>query len=204
MDRGKVRIVNLAKRKIGEAPAMVFGGLLVTMLGLAGLERADTPQTERREFFIYLDEFQTFTTLALVDMLAELRKYGVEKKIDQRAFSGAVRSAYGNSHDRRDSRVDSNGRRSSSFTVGGSSEAIAVNGNRAAQPSAVRSSSQCARRRSISIGISIVNESRSLPGIGTTFPASIMASFAIAGSACCSARSRSNAERARIHCPVFD
>ena len=77
MDEGKVLIVNLAKGKIGEAPAMLFGGLLVTMLGLAGLARADVPQKERRDFFIYLDEFQTFTTLALVNMLAELRKYGL-------------------------------------------------------------------------------------------------------------------------------
>ena len=77
MDRGKVLIVNLAKGKIGEAPAMLFGGLLVTMLGLAALERADAPQTERRDFFVYLDEFQTFTTLALVNMLAELRKYSL-------------------------------------------------------------------------------------------------------------------------------
>ena len=77
IDSGKVLLVNLAKGKIGEAPAMLFGGLLVTMLGLAGLSRADTPQAERRPFFMYLDEFQTFTTLALVNMLAELRKYGL-------------------------------------------------------------------------------------------------------------------------------
>lgn len=77
IDSGKVLLVNLAKGKIGEAPAMLFGGLLVTMLGLAGLSRADTPQKERRPFFMYLDEFQTFTTLALVNMLAELRKYGL-------------------------------------------------------------------------------------------------------------------------------
>ncbi len=77
IDSGKVLLVNLAKGKIGEAPAMLFGGLLVTMLGLAGLARADTPQSERRDFFLYLDEFQTFTTLALINMLAELRKYGV-------------------------------------------------------------------------------------------------------------------------------
>lgn len=77
MDSGKVLLVNLSKGKIGEAPAMLFGGLLVTMLGLSGLARADTPQGERRDFFLYLDEFQTFTTLALVNMLAELRKYGV-------------------------------------------------------------------------------------------------------------------------------
>jgi Type IV secretion-system coupling protein DNA-binding domain len=77
IDSGKVLLVNLAKGKIGEAPAMLFGGLLVTMLGLAGLSRADTPQRNRRDFFLYLDEFQTFTTLALVNMLAELRKYGM-------------------------------------------------------------------------------------------------------------------------------
>ncbi len=77
LDSGKVLLVNLAKGKIGEAPAMLFGGLLVTMLGLSGLARADTPQANRRDFFMYLDEFQTFTTLALVNMLAELRKYGV-------------------------------------------------------------------------------------------------------------------------------
>lgn len=75
IESGKVLLVNLAKGKIGEAPAMLFGGLLVTMLGLAGLSRADTPEKERRDFFIYLDEFQTFTTLALVEMLSELRKY---------------------------------------------------------------------------------------------------------------------------------
>src|ERR1043166_6385135 len=77
MDSGKVLLVNIAKGKLGEAPAMIFGGLLVTMLGLSGLARADAPDAERRDFFIYLDEFQTFTTLALVNMLAELRKYGV-------------------------------------------------------------------------------------------------------------------------------
>jgi hypothetical protein len=77
MDTGKVLIVNLAKGKIGEAPAMLFGGLLVTMLGLAGLARADSPEKNRRDFFLYLDEFQTFTTLALVNMAAELRKFAV-------------------------------------------------------------------------------------------------------------------------------
>jgi type IV secretory pathway TraG/TraD family ATPase VirD4 len=75
MDEGKVLLVNLSKGRIGEAPAMLFGGLLVTAFGLAGLGRADMPQEKRRDFFIYMDEFQTFTTLALANMLAELRKY---------------------------------------------------------------------------------------------------------------------------------
>jgi uncharacterized protein DUF87 len=77
MDTGKTLIVNLAKGKIGEAPSMLFGGLLMTMLGLAGLARADVPEVNRRDFFIYVDEFHSVTTLALINMLAELRKYRV-------------------------------------------------------------------------------------------------------------------------------
>jgi hypothetical protein len=77
MDSGKALLVNLAKGKIGEAPAMLFGSLLVSAIGLAGLARADSDAGARRDFFLYLDEFQTFTTLALANMLAELRKYGV-------------------------------------------------------------------------------------------------------------------------------
>jgi hypothetical protein len=73
MDEGQVLIVNLAKGKIGEAPAMLFGSLLVAAIGLAGLSRADGGR--RPPFFVYLDEFQTFTTLALANMLSELRKY---------------------------------------------------------------------------------------------------------------------------------
>jgi hypothetical protein len=75
MDTGKVLLVNLAKGKIGEAPAMLFGSLLVSALGLAALARGDGPAAQRRDFFLYLDEFQTFTTLALANMMAELRKY---------------------------------------------------------------------------------------------------------------------------------
>jgi hypothetical protein len=77
MDDGKILLVNLAKGKIGEAPAMLFGSLLVSALALAGLSRADAPETARRAFYVYMDEFQTFTTLALANMLAELRKYAL-------------------------------------------------------------------------------------------------------------------------------
>jgi hypothetical protein len=74
---GKLLVVNLAKGKIGESPAALFGGLLVSALGVAGLGRAESPKSSRRAFYLYLDEFHTFTTLALANMLAELRKYGV-------------------------------------------------------------------------------------------------------------------------------
>jgi hypothetical protein len=77
MDERRILLVNLSKGRIGEDVAALFGALLVSSIGLAALSRADQPECERRPFFVYLDEFQTFTTLSLAGMLSELRKYGV-------------------------------------------------------------------------------------------------------------------------------
>src|SRR5438552_13073923 len=77
MDQGKVLLVNLGKGQIGEDSSSLLGGLLVTTIGLAAYSRADIPPAERRDFFVYIDEFQSFTTLALANMLSELRKYRV-------------------------------------------------------------------------------------------------------------------------------
>lgn len=77
MDEGRVLLVNLAKGRIGDDSASLLGGLLVTTIGLAAYSRADMPETQRRDFFVYIDEFQSFTTLALANMLSELRKYRV-------------------------------------------------------------------------------------------------------------------------------
>lgn len=75
MDEGKIFLVNLAKGKLGEDTASLLGALLVSSMGLSGLRRADTPEERRRDFYLYLDEFHTFTTLSLAGMLSELRKY---------------------------------------------------------------------------------------------------------------------------------
>lgn len=77
MDEGKMLLVNLSRGKIGEGPAQVLGALLAARIGLAGLARADRPEEGRRDFHVYLDEFQMFATLSLASMLAELRKYRV-------------------------------------------------------------------------------------------------------------------------------
>jgi type IV secretory pathway TraG/TraD family ATPase VirD4 len=77
MDQGKILLVNLAKGKIGEDTAMLLGALLITRVGLAALSRADIPEADRKDFYLYLDEFQNFTTLSLANMLSELRKYRV-------------------------------------------------------------------------------------------------------------------------------
>jgi len=75
IDEGKILLVNLAKGRIGGDTAALLGALLVTRIGLAGLSRAELPENRRRDYFLYLDEFPTFTTLSLAHMLSDLRKY---------------------------------------------------------------------------------------------------------------------------------
>jgi hypothetical protein len=77
MDQGGVLIANLAKGRLGDDSSSVMGGLLASTLSLAALSRAEEPTETRRPFHIYIDEFQSFTTLAFANMLPELRKYGV-------------------------------------------------------------------------------------------------------------------------------
>lgn len=77
MDEGGVFIANLAKGRLGEESSATLGSLLVSTIGLAALSRADASGEDRRPFHLYVDEFQTFTTLAFANMMAELRKYGL-------------------------------------------------------------------------------------------------------------------------------
>ena len=77
MDEGKFLLVNLDKGRIGEGSAAILGSFLVSHMALAAVARSDTPESARRDFAIVLDEFQTFTTLSVATMMAELRKYRV-------------------------------------------------------------------------------------------------------------------------------
>jgi hypothetical protein len=77
IDEGRVLLVNLAKGRLGSDSAQTLGSLLVSTLGLAALSRAEVPAEQRRPFFLYVDEFQSFTTLSFANMMTELRKYGV-------------------------------------------------------------------------------------------------------------------------------
>lgn len=77
MDSGSTLLVNLDKGRIGEGPAVAIGSFLLSHIALAGISRSNQPEEARNDFFVYLDEFQTFTTLAIANMLSELRKYRV-------------------------------------------------------------------------------------------------------------------------------
>lgn len=73
----KILLVNLAKGSIGEDATQLLGSLLMTSIGLTGLQRNSIPESERKDFYVYADEFQSMTTLSFANMLAELRKYRI-------------------------------------------------------------------------------------------------------------------------------
>lgn len=72
---GKILICNLSKGKIGEDNSGVFGVLLMAKLQLAALKRARIKQADRKDFYLYVDEFQNFATPAFAQILSEARKY---------------------------------------------------------------------------------------------------------------------------------
>ncbi|MFA7244884.1 MAG: type IV secretion system DNA-binding domain-containing protein [Candidatus Magasanikbacteria bacterium] len=75
MDSGKIFIMNLSKGRIGEDNSRLLGGMLITEIQLAAMERVDTPENERKDFFLYVDEFQNFATPSFANILSEARKY---------------------------------------------------------------------------------------------------------------------------------
>lgn len=76
MDDGKILIVNLAKGKIGEDNMRLLGGIMVTKIQLAAMERVDIKnEDDRRDFYLYVDEFQNFSNQSFANILSEARKY---------------------------------------------------------------------------------------------------------------------------------
>jgi CxxC-x17-CxxC domain-containing protein len=75
MDEGKILILNLSKGRIGEDNSRLLGALLITKLQLAAMSRVDVPEEKRRDFFLYVDEFQNFATESFTNILSEARKY---------------------------------------------------------------------------------------------------------------------------------
>lgn len=75
MDSGKIFLVNLSKGKIGETNSFLLGMILVSKLQVAAFQRADTPEEQRKDFYLYVDEFQNFTTDTFKTILSEARKY---------------------------------------------------------------------------------------------------------------------------------
>jgi hypothetical protein len=75
MDEGKILIVNLSKGRVGELNSMLLGMIFVMKFQAAAMSRASIPQDERRDFSLFVDEFQNFSTDSFASILSEARKY---------------------------------------------------------------------------------------------------------------------------------
>jgi hypothetical protein len=75
MDNQKILLVNLAQGRLGEETASLLGGMVITRLQATAMERVDIPIDERKDFFLYVDEFQNFATESFAKILSEARKY---------------------------------------------------------------------------------------------------------------------------------
>ncbi len=75
MNEGKIFLVNVSKGRIGEDNSALLGGMIITKIQLATMERVRIPENERRDFYLYVDEFQNFATDSFANILSEARKY---------------------------------------------------------------------------------------------------------------------------------
>lgn len=75
MDERKIIIMNLSKGRVGEDNSKLLGGMLITKIQLAAMSRVDIPEEERKDFYLYVDEFQNFVTDSFATILSEARKY---------------------------------------------------------------------------------------------------------------------------------
>jgi len=75
MDKGKILLINLAKGKIGEENSSFLGLILVPKILMAAMSRQDVSEEQRRDFYLYVDEFQNFATPDFAQILSEARKY---------------------------------------------------------------------------------------------------------------------------------
>ena len=75
MDNRKILLVNLSKGKIWALNAQLLGLIFVSKVNMAAMSRADMPEKERKDFYLYVDEFQNFATETFWEILSEARKY---------------------------------------------------------------------------------------------------------------------------------
>jgi type IV secretory pathway TraG/TraD family ATPase VirD4 len=101
MDEGKILVVNLSRGRLGQDNATLLGSLLLTSIEQAAMTRAELPEAERRDHFLYLDEFQSLVTPSTAIMLSESRKYRLAltlshqltRQLDQDTYHSVIGNA---------------------------------------------------------------------------------------------------------------
>lgn len=92
MDKQKILLLNLSKGKIGETNSSLLGLIAVAKLQMAALGRADIPEEERTDFYLYIDEFQNFVSDSISIILSEARKYKLNLALAHQFISQLVQN----------------------------------------------------------------------------------------------------------------
>ncbi|MFC1613306.1 type IV secretory system conjugative DNA transfer family protein [Patescibacteria group bacterium] len=99
MDKKKILLVNLSKGKVGEMNSDLLGLIIVAKIQMAALSRANMPEDERNDFYLYIDEFQNYVTDSIATILAEARKYRLNLIMAHQYISQLVKNQDANVRD---------------------------------------------------------------------------------------------------------
>jgi len=92
MDEGKIFLINLSKGKLGDTNAFLLGMVLVGKVLMSSLSRADVEESQRKDFYLYIDEFQNFITDSISVILSEARKYRLNLTLSHQYISQLIRN----------------------------------------------------------------------------------------------------------------
>ncbi len=118
MDEKKILLVKLSKGKIGDLNTQLLGLVVVARIQMAAMSRADIPEKDRKDFFLYVDEFQNFATDSFCSILSEARKYHLNLIMAHQYINQLVTSKFGNTSTQIRDAVFGNVGTLSSFKVG--------------------------------------------------------------------------------------
>lgn len=102
MNDGKILLVNVSKGRVGEDNSALLGAMIITKVQLASMERVRVPEEDRKDFYLYVDEFQNFATDSFANILSEARKYRLNLIIAHQYVGQLVTDAANNSTKVRD------------------------------------------------------------------------------------------------------
>lgn len=95
MDNKKILLINLSKGKLGTLNTQLLGLVIVAQIQMAAMSRTDTPEDERKDFYLYVDEFQNFATDTFASILSEARKYRLNLILAHQYINQLVVSKHG-------------------------------------------------------------------------------------------------------------
>mgnify|MGYP001595208917 CR=1 FL=1 len=95
MDEGKILLIKLSKGKIGDLNTQLLGLVMVGRIQMAAMSRTDIPEEQRKDFFLYVDEFQNFATDSFCSILSEARKYSLNLIMAHQYINQLITTRYG-------------------------------------------------------------------------------------------------------------